>query len=89
MEKPLIPGTDPLIDAIVEIEDVLNQTLPAGHMYAIPAADDYPGAVPKEAHRIEKKVTIDGTWRGWLSGRGAGGWGAKEMRPVRVSGDRI
>jgi len=82
MEKPLIPGTDPLIDAIVEIEDVLNQTLPAGHMYAIPAADDYPGAVPKEAHRIEKKVTIDGTWRGWLSGRGAGGWGAKEMRPT-------
>ncbi len=81
-ENPLIPGKDPLIDAIVSLEDSFNQSLPAGRMYPIAAAKDYPGTVPPDAPRIEKSVTLDGTWRGWLSGRGAGAWGAKEMRPT-------
>jgi len=81
-ENPLIPGADPLIDAIVMIEDELNQTLSAGRLYPLAAANDYPGAVPADAPRLEKSVTLDGTWRGWLSGRGAGGWTAKEMRPT-------
>ncbi len=81
-EEPLVPGIDPLVDAVVALEDGFNRSLPAGKMYALPAATDYPGAVPAEAPRIEKKVTIDGTWRGWLSGRGAGAWAAKEMRPT-------
>ncbi|MEQ1841923.1 MAG: M60 family metallopeptidase, partial [Verrucomicrobiales bacterium] len=81
-EKPLIPGADPLVDAVVSLEDELNQTLPAGRMYPLAAANDYPGAVATDAKRLEKKVTLDGTWRGWLSGRGAGAWAAKEMRPT-------
>lgn len=81
-ETPLVPGADPLIDTIVSLEDELNQVLPAGRMYALPAANDYPGAVPVEAPRVERKISLDGTWRGWLSGRGAGGWAAKEMRPT-------
>lgn len=81
-ENPLIPGADPLIDAIVALEDELNQILPAGRMYPIAAANDYPGAVSPDAKRLEKTVTLDGTWRGWLSGRGAGAWAAKEMRPT-------
>ncbi len=81
-ENPLIPGADPLIDAVVSIETELNQSLPAGRMYPLPAAADYPGEVPPEAPRIERKLTLDGTWRGWLSGRGAGAWAAKEMRPT-------
>lgn len=81
-EDPLIPGADPLIDAIVAIEDELNQTLSAGRLYPIAAANDYPGAVPDDAPRLEKSITLDGTWRGWLSGRGAAGWTAKEMRPT-------
>ena len=81
-ENPLIPGANPLIDAIVAIEDELNQTLSAGRLYPIAAANDYPGAVPDDAPRFEKSITLDGTWRGWLSGRGAAGWTAKEMRPT-------
>lgn len=81
-EEPLVPGTDPLIDAIVALEDELNQSLPAGRLYPIAAANDYPGSVPPDAKRVGKKVSLDGTWRGWLSGRGAGGWTAKEMRPT-------
>lgn len=81
-EKPLIPGTDPLVDVVVTLEDNFNRSLPAGKMYAIPAAANYPGAVPAEAPRVERTVNLDGTWRGWLSGRGAGGWAAKEMRPT-------
>lgn len=81
-EAPLIPGTDPLIDAVVNLESTLNLTLPAGKMYAIPAAANYPGEVPETADRIERTLSIDGNWRGWLSGRGAGGWAAKEMRPT-------
>lgn len=81
-ENPLIPGTDPLIDAVVAIEDELNQTLSAGRLYPVAAANDYPGAVPADAPRLEKSLTLDGTWRGWLSGRGAAGWTAKEMRPT-------
>ncbi len=81
-EKPLIPGADPLVDAVVSLEDELNQILPAGRMYPLAAAQDYPGAVATDAKRLEKTVTLDGTWRGWLSGRGAGAWAAKEMRPT-------
>lgn len=81
-EKPLIPGTDPLVDAVVALEDGFNRSLPAGKMYVLPAAANYPGAIPDQAPRVERSVTIDGTWRGWLSGRGAGGWAAKEMRPT-------
>lgn len=82
IEKPVIIGRNPLIDAVINIESSLNQTLPAGKMYSVPAAANYPGAVPPSAPRGSKKLSIDGTWRGWLSGRGAGGWAAKEMRPT-------
>ena len=81
-ENPLIPGAEPLVDALVAIEDELNQTLSAGRLYPIAAASNYPGAVPDDAPRLEKSLTLDGTWRGWLSGRGAAGWTAKDMRPT-------
>ena len=81
-ENPVVPGRDPLVDAIIGLESEFNQTLPAGVMYPIPAAADYPGAVPEEAERVTRELTINGTWKGWLSGRGAGGWAAKEMRPT-------
>ncbi|MBL9153780.1 MAG: hypothetical protein JNK37_14900 [Verrucomicrobiales bacterium] len=81
-ESPVIPGQDPLIDTVIALEDTLNQTLPAGRMYPIAAANNYPGPVPADAPRIERTVRLDGTWRGWLSGRGAGAWAAKEMRPT-------
>jgi len=82
VEKPLVPGADPLIDMIVSLEDELNQSLPAGKMYPLPAAANYPGEVPNTAERIEKTVAIECTWRGSLSGRENGHWNVKEMRPV-------
>lgn len=81
-EAPVVRGADPLVDAVIDLETTLDQSLPAGKMYAIPAAADYPGAVPDKAPRINRNLTIDGDWRGWLSGRGAAGWTAKEMRPT-------
>lgn len=81
-EAPVTRGADPLIDAVIDLETALNLSLPAGRMYAIPASADYPGAVPDKAPRIRRNLTVDGDWRGWLSGRGAGGWAAKEMRPT-------
>ncbi len=83
-ENPVIPGEDPLVDAIIELERHFNETAPAGVMYAIPAANDYPGMVPDDAERITKTFTIDGIYRGWLEGRLAGGWAAKEMRPTGI-----
>lgn len=83
-ENPVVPGKDPLVDAIIELETHFNETAPAGVMYAIPAADNFPGAVPDDAERVTKELTIDGTWRGWLEGRNAAGWAAKEMRPTGV-----
>lgn len=81
-KAPLVPGADPLVDAVVALEDELNQTLSAGRLYPLPAAADYPGSVPDKAPRIAKNLILDGTWRGWLSGRGAAAWAAKEMRPT-------
>lgn len=81
-ESPVVPGRDPLIDTIITLENEFNQTLPAGRMYPLPAATDYPGAVPAEAKRVTRELTLSGTWKGWLSGRGAGAWAAKEMRPT-------
>ncbi|MEC5129477.1 M60 family metallopeptidase [Verrucomicrobiales bacterium BCK34] len=83
-ENPVVPAKDPLLEAIIELETYFNETAPAGVMYAIPAASDFPGAVPEDAGRITKELTIDGTWRGWLEGRNAAGWAAKEMRPTGV-----
>lgn len=81
-ENPVIPGADPLVDAVMAIETELNRSLPAGRMYALPASSDYPGAVPADAPRIQRKLTLDGNWKGWLSGRGAAAWAAGEMRPT-------
>lgn len=81
-QAPVVRGADPLVDAVIDLESTLDQSLPSGKMYAIPAASDYPGAVPDKAPRISRNLTIDGDWRGWLSGRGAAGWTAKEMRPT-------
>lgn len=81
-ENPIVPGANSLIDSVLSLEDELNQQLPPGRMYAIPAAEDYPGATPEDATRISRDLTIDGNWKGWLSGRNAGGWAAKEMRPT-------
>lgn len=82
MENPVVPGADPLVDAVVNLETSFHLSLPAGKMYAIPAAADYPGEVPDKATRIDRSLTVDGNWKGWLSGRGAAGWAAKEMRPT-------
>ena len=91
-ENPIRPASQPFLARFLRFENQLNQTLPAGSMYAIPAATDYPGAVPEDAERITHDLIIDGTYRGWLSGRGAGFSGAKEMRPTGIyaaPGERI
>ncbi|MCB1237695.1 MAG: M60 family metallopeptidase, partial [Verrucomicrobiae bacterium] len=84
LENPVTPGADPLVDAVIGLETDLDRSLPPGAMYAIPAAAEYPGAVPEEAERAAVTLSIDGKYRGWLRGRGAGGWAAKEMRPTGV-----
>lgn len=73
-----------LPETIIRLRDYINQSAPARSITRIPAADDYPGAVPKSAKRISQALTIDGKYRGWLSGRGAGAWAAKEMRPTGI-----
>lgn len=81
-ESPLIRGADPLVDAIVEIETELNDTLPAELLRAIPASSDYPGAVPDEAPRVAKTVAIDVNYKGWLPRHNGGGARADEQRPT-------
>jgi len=83
-EEPIVPGADPLIDVIVDLETHFNLTLPARLMYAIPAAGDYPGEVPADAERKTHQLKLNGVYKGWLQGRLAGGWAAKEMRPTGV-----
>jgi len=87
-ENPLKPasnnGSPSLTETIIRIRDHINQNAPARYITPIPAADDYPGAVPKSAKRISQTLTIDGKYRGWLSGRTAGAWAAKEMRPTGI-----
>lgn len=78
--RPLVPGADPLRTAVVEIRSGLNRSLPAELVPALPAADDFPGPVPVRAPRVKRQVELDGTWRGWLPGRRAGGWAAGELR---------
>ncbi len=77
-------GSRGLPETIIRLRDYINQNAPARFITRIPAADDYPGAVPKSAKRISQTLTIDGKYRGWLSGRGAGAWAAKEMRPTGI-----
>jgi hypothetical protein len=79
---PVSPTRDPLRHAVVEVRSALNQSLPAELVPALPAAADFPGPVPAEAPRVTREVRIDGTWRGWKEGRGAGAWAAGEIRPT-------
>ncbi len=83
-ENPVIPGRDKLIDTIIDLETNFNLNLPAGAMYPIPAASDYPGKAETPESPQTHSVTISGKYKGWLSGRLAGGWAAKEMRPTGV-----
>ncbi|MEM1442668.1 MAG: M60 family metallopeptidase, partial [Verrucomicrobiota bacterium] len=83
-ENPVVVGEDALVDAIIELETYFNENALPGMMYAIPAAMDYPGEVISNAKPLVREFTIDGTWRGWLEGRNAAGWQAKEMRPTGV-----
>ncbi len=83
-KSAITPGQDPLIDAIIETETTLNLRLPAGKMYAIPAAQDYPGTVPDDAPVGKKEMELNATYRGWATGRNAGGWAAGEMRPTGI-----
>ena len=83
-ENPVVPGRDPLIDAIIDLETHFNLTLPAGAMYPIPAAADYPGRAEPAAKREIRELSIDGKYKGWLRGRNAGGWAAKELRPTGI-----
>ncbi len=83
-ENPVVPGQDKLVDAIIDLETHFNLKLPAGAMYAIPAAVDYPGKAETPEQREIREMVIDGKYRGWLSGRSAGGWAAKELRPTGI-----
>ncbi len=81
-EAPIIPGKDPLVDAIVQLQTEFNNTLPAEQIRAIPAASDYPGAVSGDALRVAKNLTLDANYKGWLPGRPAGFPLAPEQRPT-------
>lgn len=81
-ENPIVPGDDPLVDTVIELMDQFNQLLPAEKVRPIAAAQDYPGAIPDDAPRVTRTITVDGNYKGWLSGRGAGANNAKEMRPT-------
>jgi len=81
-EEPIMRGADPLVDAIMEIETELNDTLPAEQLRAIPGADNYPGAVPEDAPRVAKTVEIDVNYKGWLPRHNGGGARADEQRPT-------
>ena len=81
-KDPVVPGRDPLIDAVMGLEDYFNQRMPAHQVKPILAAADYPGAVPKNTQRVKRAVEIDGKFKGWMTGRNAGGWNAKELRPT-------
>ncbi|MCF6313268.1 MAG: M60 family metallopeptidase [Verrucomicrobiales bacterium] len=87
-EKPIKPASNSdsagLEETIIRARDHINQNAPARFITKIPAADDYPGAIPKNTQRISQTLTIDGKYKGWLSGRGAGAWAAKEMRPTGI-----
>lgn len=80
-EQPIVSGENPLIDAIVDLEMFFNQRMPAEEIVAIPAADDYPGAVPG-GDRVSRSVRIDGAYKGWATGRDPAAWNAKELRPT-------
>lgn len=83
-EAPVVPGQKPVVDAVIELETFFNENADAGAMYAIPASSDYPGEVPEDAERVTHTIEIDGIYKGWLEGRNAGGWAAKEMRPIGI-----
>ncbi len=81
-KTPILPGNSPLTDAVVEVTDRLNQSLPPEKIRPIPAADDYPGAAPKDAKRVSRTLVIDSDFKGWINGRNAGANNAPEMRPT-------
>lgn len=81
-DNPITPETDLLETAILNLRSAMNQSLPADQILPIAAAEDYPGAIPGNAKRVERILTLNADYKGWLSGRNAGGWAAKELRPT-------
>ncbi|MFT4623425.1 MAG: hypothetical protein ACI8PZ_002081 [Myxococcota bacterium] len=62
---PIVPADAPLDLLVARYDARLNDDLPARRITAHPAAADFPGAVPADAPRVDRVVTVDGTHTGW------------------------
>ena len=66
-------GDDPVSDIILRLEESLTQNLPADELPVHPSHTEFPGAVPSNATRITRTVTINGNQSGLPSDFGYSG----------------
>ena len=66
-DRPLRMGKDPLAWVVTAMQLWQDRNLPAGKIRAHPAAEAFPGAVPKAARRVSRQVSIDTAVPGWHS----------------------
>ncbi len=57
----------PLELLLVRYQSWKAQSLPVDELYAAKSADLWPGAIPKEAERVTKKITLYPDETGWIS----------------------
>ncbi len=57
---PVIPAEQPVEQLVVTLETKLAEASPPDEVLAVRAASDFPGAVPDDAERLTRTITIDG-----------------------------
>ena len=63
-------GEDPVADTLLRVESALTQGLPADELPSHPSHQEFPGAVPANASRVVRTVSIDGNQSGLPSNFG-------------------
>ncbi len=63
-DAPIRPGEHPVERLVVTLESKLAKESPPDELPILRAAADFPGAVPDDAPRVTRTVTVDGSYAG-------------------------
>ena len=79
-DDPVRPADDPVEALALRLQIRLALEADPDDVVAHPAGDDFPGAVPADAERISRTVSIDGTYAGYPGHYGFSGAGSPVWR---------
>ena len=79
---PVVPAEQPIQQLVVVLENKFAKESPPDEVVAVAAAADFPGAVPADAERVTRTVSVDGDYAGRSGKYAFSNAGARLRRPT-------